>query len=313
MTWKPEDIKKKLQERIAPERLIEDCSMSGFSSFACGGRAALLAEPSNEEELFYALEVLREADIPYMALGCGTNVLFSDSGYDGVVLRIGRGFSDINLFECGPSDEGELFRAIAGAGARLSKLAILAAERGCKGFEFACGIPGSVGGAVLMNAGAYGGEIKDYICSVRALGPDGSVRVYKKEEMELSYRRSIFTDSGEIILSAEFELVPGDPEEISALISELGKKRAASQPLQYPSAGSFFKRPEGHYAGKLIEEAGLKGLRIGGAMVSPLHAGFIINAGGASASDVIDLMNVVRETVADRFGVLLEPEVRIIG
>jgi len=307
---------------LSEEQLVENCSMAGYSSFRCGGNAALLAEPRSEEQLLFVLKTLISSGAEYMLLGNGSNVLFSDKGYDGAVIHIGAGLDSIS-FETltgealDPFAEGAklpyFIRMTAGAGAKLAQAAKLVSSAGYTGLEFATGIPGSVGGGLFMNAGAYGGEMKDLVSSARSLDRDGNIIVRDVEDMDLSYRHSIYMENGEAILSVSFELPFGKQDSINAKIAELTEKRITKQPLNYPSAGSFFKRPEGNFAGKLIEDAGLKGLRIGGAMVSELHAGFLINAGGATATDVLDLMHVVRETVMDRFGVLLEPEVRIIG
>ena len=197
--------------------------------------------------------------------------------------------------------------------ALLSVISKAVAAEGLSGFEFASGIPGSLGGGVFMNAGAYDGEMKNVLSRVRSVNRKGEIIVRGVNELELSYRHSIFMDNNEIILSAEIELEKGDPEQINAKIADFTQRRITKQPLQYPSAGSFFKRPEGYYAGKLIQDAGLKGVCIGGAMVSPLHAGFIVNTGSATATDIIDLMKVIQETVMEKFSVMLEPEVRIIG
>lgn len=316
------EIKEGLQAVIPKDRIMENCSMAGYSSFRCGGRAALLAEPGSEEQLLFALGLLRDAGAEYMLLGNGSNVLFSDKGYDGVVVRIASGLDSIS-FETltgealDPFAEGAklpyFIRMTAGAGAMLAHTAKLAASLSYSGMEFASGIPGSVGGGLFMNAGAYGGELKDVAASARSVDRGGNVIVRSVEDMELSYRHSIYMQNGEAILSVSFELPYGDIGSINEKIADLTVRRTTRQPLNYPSAGSFFKRPEEGFAGKLIEDSGLKGLQIGGAMVSPLHAGFIINVGDASAADVIDLMHVIRETVMDRYGILLEPEVRIIG
>ena len=294
--------------------------MAAYSSFRCGGNTALLIEPASELQLFYALKVLEDAGAEHMVLGNGSNVLFSDKGYGGAVIHIGAGLDGIS-FETltgealDLSDEGAkrpyFIRIVAGAGAKLAQVAKTACSAGYTGMEFATGIPGSVGGGLFMNAGAYGGEMKDVVGSARSYA--SGIVLRDVEDMDLSYRHSVYMENGETILSVSFELPFGVQADIDAKVADLTQKRTTKQPLSYPSAGSFFKRPEGNYAGKLIEDAGLKGLQIGGAMVSTLHAGFLINSGGATATDVIDLMHVIRETVMDKYGVLLEPEVRIIG
>lgn len=245
----------------------------------------------------------KTADV--MIIGNGSNILVRDGGFDGVIIKLGDAFTKVE-------QDGK--RITAGAAALLSTVSKEAAQRGLTGMEFAGGIPGSLGGAVYMNAGAYGGEMKDVVKSVKAISPDG-MREYIADvsELALSYRHSIFTENGDIVTEVTLELENGDKAEIEKTMRELAEKRSSKQPLKFPSAGSFFKRPEGHFAGALIEEAGLKGLSVGGAQVSPLHAGFIVNAGGAAAGDIISLMKLVQNTVKDRTGVELVPEVRIIG
>lgn len=291
--------------RIDKSSMLQDASMKDYTSFKAGGNAALLVRPENVEELSYALKVLSDHEIKHMVIGNGTNVLVKDSGYQGVILRIGEGFQEINVI-------GE--RLEAGAGVLLSAAAREACNASLTGFEFAAGIPGTIGGAVFMNAGAYDGEISQIIESAEILSKDGShVFTLKKEELELSYRHSMIQRTGDILLKAAFRLEQGNQDKISARMKELAARRTQKQPLSYPSAGSFFKRPHNHFAGKLIQDAGLSGLILGGAQVSPLHAGFLINIGDATATDIIDLMEIVKSTVFEEFGIVLEPEVRIIG
>ena len=249
-----------------------------------------------------------EENIPHILLGNGSNTLFADSGYNGLVIKLGRGFANMAF------DLGERATVGCGASMLLSKAAALMSDQGIAGFEFASGIPGSIGGAVFMNAGAYGGEMKDIVASVHAVSPDGKEeKDFAGEEMNFGYRRSILQDNGWIATDVTFNLPLGNVEEISAKMKDLNARRNAKQPVNYPSAGSTFKRPEGYFAGKLIEDAGLKGLTVGGAQVSTLHSGFIINKGGATATDILQLIALVQNTVYDKFGVMLEPEVRIIG
>ncbi len=271
-------------------KIYENCPLSEHTTFRCGGPADRLVVAENKEQLLAALELPRP-----MILGNGSNVLFSDAGYRGTVIKLGGNFLKLSV-------RGGVVRA--GAGVLLAAAAKAACAKGLTGFEFATGIPGSVGGAVYMNAGAYGGTIADVCFEVESLP--------QTDTFDFSYRHSAFMEQGAIILSAAFRLRKGDPEEINAKVADLTAQRKAKQPLSYPSAGSFFKRPEGYFAGKLIQDAGLKGVSVGGAQVSELHAGFIINKGGASSSDVIGLMHLVQKTVFDRFGVQLVPEVRII-
>jgi UDP-N-acetylenolpyruvoylglucosamine reductase len=291
--------------RIDKNRMILDAPMKEYTSFKAGGNAALLIQPDNTEELAYALKVLAKHDIKHLVMGNGSNLLVKDTGYHGVILRIGEPFQTVHV-------AGD--RIEAGAGVLLSAAAREAFNASLTGFEFASGIPGSVGGAVFMNAGAYDGEISQIIESAELLSKDGE-QVYKldKQQLELSYRSSILQRTGDVLLKAVFRLEQGDREKISARMRELAERRSEKQPLTYPSAGSFFKRPHNHFAGKLIQDAGLQGLVLGGAQISTLHAGFIINTGGATATDIIDLMEVIRSTVFEESGVMLEPEVRIVG
>ena len=286
--------------------VICDAPMKEYTSFKAGGNAAALVTVESEVQLQQVLADVQEAGVASLLLGNGSNTLFKDSGYDGVVIKLGETFSACEHLGGG--------RVVAGASVLMSVLAKYLLRESLSGFEFASGIPGSLGGAVFMNAGAYGGELKDILVSARAVSRDGSeVREFTAEELELSYRHSVLEDNGYIVISAQLQLQPGVQEEIQAKMRELMEKRNSKQPVQYPSAGSTFKRPEGYFAGKLIEDAGLKGVSVGGAQVSVLHSGFVINTGGATATDILDLMTLVQNTVYDQFGVKLEPEVRIIG
>ena len=281
-----------------------DCPMKEYTSFRAGGNAALLIEPGDMAELFSAAEACRKEHLPMLVMGNGSNLLFRDEGYEGVVVRMGAGIGRIHA-------EGNVI--FAEAGALLSAVAKEAARHSLSGLEFASGIPGSLGGAVFMNAGAYGGEMKDVLLSTMALSENGMMKDRKTADMKLGYRSSIFQETGEIIIGVKLLLTPGRQSEIQEKMRELTAKRNEKQPVSLPSAGSFFKRPEGHFAGKLIEDCGLKGLSLGGARVSPLHAGFIVNEGDATAKDILELMRVIQETVYDKTGVRLEPEVRIVG
>ena len=298
-------IKEQLNRIIPEEYIIADADMSAYTSFKAGGKAALLVEPQTTEELVATLNTLKELDAEYLVLGNGTNILVRDEGYPGVIVKIGKAFNYVRHY-------GNTL--VCGAGALLSVVAKVAAASSLTGFEFASGIPGSMGGAVFMNAGAYGGEIKNILKQAKIISKDsGEIREVTAEELEMSYRHTKLHETGDIVVEATIELEEGDEEEIRAQMNELAAKRNSKQPVQYPSAGSFFKRPEGHFAGKLIEDAGCKGLCVGGAEVSTLHSGFIINRGGATATDILRLMDIVRACVYEQFGVLLEPEVRIIG
>lgn len=284
---------------------IKHADMAQYTSFQAGGRADLLVMPTTENELGTILRLVNDAKLPFLVMGKGTNLLVRDGGYRGVVIRLSDGFDQITV-------DGT--RLTAGAGASLAAVARAAMENGLAGVEFASGIPGSLGGGVFMNAGAYDGEMKDIVTQVRVLSGDGArARVVGNEEMNYGYRHSSLMSTKEIVLSATLHLQQGDREEIAARMKDYNDRRNMKQPMELPSAGSFFKRPHGYYAGKLIEDSGLKGLTIGGAQVSPKHSGFIVNIGGATASDIIALMKVVQATVLDRFDVIIEPEVRIIG
>ena len=282
---------------------LKDEPLAKHASFRVGGPAKRMAFPKNTEELVILDGLLREAGVRTLLLGNGTNVLFPDEGLDAVVIATGE------MKEIRRSGADELS---ADAGVSLARLATFAWQEGLTGLEFAHGIPGSLGGGIVMNAGAYDGSLSDVLTEVTALFPDG-VRTLHAEELQLSYRHSIFIEQPEaVVLRAKLRLRPGDAAAIRARMDELMAKRKASQPLEYPSAGSTFKRPTGYFAGRLIEDAGLKGVSVGGAMVSPKHAGFVINTGGATCADVLALIETVQKRVFDASGVRLEPEVRLI-
>ena len=285
---------------LEKELIYENEPMSRHTSFKVGGNAAFLVTPETEQQVVALKKALR--DINHIVIGKGSNLLFPDEGYDGVVVELGSLFSDIKV--CGNE-------IIAQSGALLSKIANIAAEHGLGGFEFASGIPGSLGGAVAMNAGAYGGEMKDVVVSSRCVGESGNVLIV--EDHDFSYRHSIFLDTNLVVLETVIKLQPRDVGEIRAEMLELNRRRKEKQPLEYPSAGSTFKRPEGYFAGKLIQDAGLMGYRVGGAMVSEKHAGFVINYDNATTNDILNLMDHIKSEVYMRFGVELEPEVKIIG
>jgi UDP-N-acetylmuramate dehydrogenase len=274
-------------------------------TFRAGGSAEYFVTAEDESVLKELLEFLSDKGVDHFVLGNGSNVLVSDSGYKGVIIKPGRGFEKIEIL-----DE----RLKAGSAVSLIKLSMTAAEASLTGLEFASGIPGSIGGAVYMNAGAYGGEMKDVVVSVRLMKPDGS-EIYEADaaELEFGYRHSKVEETGDIALSAVLCLKHDDPDEIAARVRELQEKRNSKQPVNFPSAGSTFKRPVGGFAAALIDQAGLKGYRVGGAMVSEKHAGFVINAGGATAEDVLSVMRHVRKTVYENSGIMLEPEVRLIN
>ena len=295
-------------ESIGRDRVLMDEPMSRHTSFHIGGPAAAFVTAENEEELAAVLAAAAEEKAPHLLIGKGSNLLVSDAGYPGIVIRMGGSFEEIEQDEEDPS----LVRV--GAARLLSSTSAFLTERGLAGFEFASGIPGSIGGAVFMNAGAYGGEMKDVVRSVRLMSHDGAKTAeLSGEEMGFGYRHSIVEDSGMIVLGAELKLTPDDPEAIAARVADLHARRNAKQPVTYPSAGSTFKRPANGFAAALIDQAGLKGYSVGGAMVSEKHAGFVINTGGATAEDVLAVMRHVRETVFAESGIMLEPEVRLIN
>ena len=276
--------------------------LSKHTSFRVGGPAELLACPRSEEELAALLRQCARMEVRPRVLGGGTNILAPDGGVPGVVIST-RGLDSLEL-----SEDGSIS---AGAGVPLARLAVFAQKNGLTGLEFAHGIPGTVGGGMYMNAGAYGGELSQVAVSARFLTAEGELRTLVGEEMGLGYRRSAFMGLPGVIVSARFRLEAGDPETIQARMRELMERRRASQPLELPSAGSTFKRPVGGYAAALIQEAGLKGFRVGDAAVSEKHAGFVVNLGHASSADVLTLIARVRETVKASSGIELEPEVRI--
>lgn len=293
---------------IPAERLLRDEPMSLHTSFRIGGPAAVFVVTENEEELSAVLAALAETGAEHLLIGNGSNLLVADEGYPGVTVKLAGDFESI------VQDEEDPCLVRVGAARLMSSTSAFLTERGLAGFEFASGIPGSIGGAVFMDAGAYGGEMKDVVESVRVMNPDGSgLRTLTNAEMDFSYRHSIAEESGMLILSAVLRLKKDDPHEIAARVAELAAKRNAKQPVAYPSAGSTFKRPVGGYAAALIEASGLKGYRVGGAEVSEKHAGFVINTGGATAEDVLSVMRHVREKVYEDSGIMLEPEVRLIN
>ena len=287
-----------------PELVIRtEEPMSKHTTFRIGGAAEVFAAP-DARELPQLLAMAKGADVPVTVIGNGSNLLVGDRGIAGLVIEIGERMSEVRI-------EGTIL--VAGAGALLSKAAQTAAAAGLGGLEFAAGIPGSVGGAVVMNAGAYGGEMKDVLQSVKALTEEGELLSLAAAELELGYRHSCVPERKYIVVEATMELSAKPEEEIRACMAELRAKRAEKQPLEYPSAGSTFKRPEGYFAGKLIMDAGLRGYTVGGAQVSEKHCGFVINKGGATAADVRQLMQDVHDRVKEQFDVELEPEVKMIG
>jgi len=301
MLWY-QDFDRRMQG--SPIRVLQEESMSAHTTFRIGGPARRMAVPGSAEEVRLLLELAEEHRWPTLILGGGSNLLVSDQGIDRLVIATA-GLREL----CA---EGETLTA--GAGVRLSRLAAFAAERGLGGLSFAQGIPGTVGGAVFMNAGAYGGEMAQVVERVTAWLPDRGVCTLPREELGFAYRHSRFSEGEGVVLAAELRLEGGrDPAELQSEMEELRERRRQRQPLELPSAGSTFKRPVGHYAGTLIESCGLKGLQVGGAQVSEKHAGFVVNRGGASCADVLALMEEVQRRVYEETGVRLEPEVRAVG
>lgn len=294
----------KLTDYIEETRIYKEEPMKKHTTFRVGGNADYFVVPKTEEEVKNIVSLCKSEGMPYFILGNGSNLLVGDKGYRGVIIQICKEMNQIEV-------QGTSL--IVQAGALLSKVGSAALEAELTGFEFASGIPGTMGGAVFMNAGAYGGEMKDILAEVTVLDENGEVRVLKKEELELGYRTSVVAKKGYVVLSARVELQSGDKEKIEARMQELKVQRTTKQPLEYPSAGSTFKRPEGYFAGKLISDSGLRGFQVGGAQVSEKHCGFVINKENATASDIVGLMNQVIEKVQNEFGVTLEPEVRKLG
>lgn len=280
-----------------------DEPMSSHCTFRAGGTAKYYVIPDEYKKVRDVLRLCVEENIPYYVIGNGSNLLVQDDGFDGVIIEIDSALAKIEI------NGNEI---VAKAGAKLSKIAVKALNESLTGFEFAHGIPGNLGGAVTMNAGAYGGEMKDVLKWVKVLDNNGEMKTLKAEELELGYRTSIIVKEKMIVLEACIELHEGNRDEIEMHMKELMAKRKEKQPLEYPSAGSTFKRPEGYFTGKLIQDAGLKGYRVGGAMVSEKHSGFVINYDNATATDIINLMKDVRKKVYEEFQVTLEPEVKIL-
>ena len=287
-----EKIKQRFQTVLEKEQVLEAESMSRHTTFRIGGPADLFVVPKSVDEIAEVLKICREEKAPYFILGNGSNLLVSDKGYRGVVVQLYRGFGKITV-------SGEEIHAQAGA--LLSGIAAAARDASLTGFEFAGGIPGTLGGAVVMNAGAYGGEMKDVLKEVTVLTPEGEILTLQADELHMGYRTSVVKEAGYIVLEAVLSLAKGDPEAIRSRMQELAGMRSSKQPLSYPSAGSTFKRPEGYFAGKLIMDSGLRGYQVGGAQVSEKHCGFVINSGNATAEDVCTAdcqRNVWRDTGA---------------
>lgn len=294
----------KLIDVLEENRIYTKEPMKKHTTFRVGGEADYFVLPKTIEEVKGIVALCHEMNMPYYVLGNGSNLLVGDKGYRGVVIQIYKEMNEIQV-------EGDKIKVQAGA--LLSKIGAVALNAELTGFEFAAGIPGTVGGAVVMNAGAYGGETKDILEDATVLTPEGEVLVLKNEELNLGYRTSIVKEKDYIVLAATIALKKGEKEAIKARMDELKVQRTTKQPLEFPSAGSTFKRPEGYFAGKLIQDAGLRGFKVGGAQVSEKHCGFVINTGDATAADVLELINQVSAIVKEKFGVELEPEVKKLG
>ncbi len=281
-----------------------DEPMKKHISFRVGGPADILVKPRTEEQLKNIITFIKKENLPYVVKGNGSNLLVKDGGIRGIVIEISDNFNSYEI-------EGNIIKVQSGA--LLSIIGRAALKQNLKGFEFAAGIPGTIGGALAMNAGAYGGEMKDIVKSVKLMDTEGNIFEYTNEEMQFGYRKSILSKTDYIVLSAEIELEEGSYEEIKEKMNDFTNRRVTKQPLNLPSAGSTFKRPEGYFAGKLIDDSGLRGITLRGAQVSDKHCGFVVNLGEAKAKDILDLMYVVKSTVKNKFGVTLEEEVKILG
>ena len=296
-------VLEQLNKLLGAENVFADEPMSNRCTFRIGGEADFFVTPSSAQQIAGVVDFAKKENIPYFVMGNGSNLLVSDSGYRGIIINIGKNMSEVTV-------EGNTVKAMAGA--TLAKIASSAAKNSLTGLEFASGIPGTVGGALCMNAGAYGGEMKDVVVSTTYLDKDGNICTATGEEHRFGYRTSMF-GSGEIIISTVMELKKGNENEIISLMADFNDRRRSKQPLEYPSAGSTFKRPEGYFAGKLIEDAGLKGYTVGGAQVSSKHSGFVINSGSATCEDVKKLIEHIQKTVYDKFSVKLETEVKFLN
>lgn len=298
------DIKRIFSDNENIGKVLLDEPMKNHTSFKIGGPADIMIIPGNEKELIEGIKICKDNNINYYIMGNGSNLLVSDKGIEGVVIKISEEFGDIVVNDTTIKAE---------SGALLTVVSKKALKNSLTGLEFASGIPGSIGGAITMNAGAYGGEMKDIVTKVRCLNGDGNIVEYSNEEMKFRYRKSRVEEEGLIVLSVEMELEKGDYKTIEERMRELTEKRTSKQPLHLPSAGSTFKRPEGYFAGKLIDDSGLRGIRHGGAQVSEKHCGFIVNIDKATSEDVRTLIRTVQKIVKDNYGVELETELKIIG
>lgn len=298
------DILGKLQDIVGSDNIVFDEPMRKHTTFRIGGNADIFVRPESKEQIAEILRLCRKQDVPYFILGNGSNLLVGDRGFRGVVINIMDNMNDIKV-------DGGIIKAQAGA--MLIKVSRAARDNSLTGLEFASGIPGTIGGAIYMNAGAYGGEMKDVVTQVTAMDAEGEIYTFGTDELEFSYRHSVIQQRDLIVLDVTMKLAAGDQKIIDDRMSELAVARRTKQPLEYPSAGSTFKRPEGYFAGKLIMDAGLRGYRVGDAQVSEKHCGFVVNRGNATADDVIKLIDDVKAKVSEEYDVVLEPEVRMIG
>ena len=300
-----EAIVQRIIDIVGETRKLFDEPMCNHTTFRTGGNADALIKPSSINHIEPLFGLLKKNDVPYIVLGNGSNVLVGDKGIRGVVIQLGNEFGQVNV---------ENTKIKAQSGIKLSRLASIAYKNNLTGLEFAGGIPGTLGGAVFMNAGAYGGEMSQVVTEVTYFDTDGKVKSIDGKDCDFGYRTSFFEkNKGAVVLGCTIELREGNPCEIKAMMDDFAERRSSKQPLNLPSAGSTFKRPEGYFAGKLIQDADLIGLRVGGASVSTKHAGFVVNDKNATSKDVMDLIKLVQEKVYEKFGVMLEPEVRFIG
>lgn len=298
------EIRKMFCDLLGEDRVFTEEAMSQHTTFKIGGPADYFLMPDKGEDVGRVIKICKEKEIPYFILGNGSNLLVSDDGYRGMIINIMDNMDSVTV-------DGRIITAQAGA--MLVRVSVMARDNALTGLEFASGIPGTIGGAVYMNAGAYGGEMKNVVKTVRAIDEYGRIYELDSEKMDFSYRHSIVEERKLIVLEVTLELEHGSREAINDRMKELAEARRSKQPLEYPSAGSTFKRPEGYFAGKLIMDAGLRGYSVGGAQVAEKHCGFVINKGGATASDVVELIRDVQHDVDDKFGVTLEPEVKMLG
>lgn len=303
-----EQVFEQLKTAVSRGTVLADEPLAAYTSFRTGGPADILVMTSDPGEIAAAISLAKASETPYYIIGNASNMLISDAGFRGMIIVLRDAHAPVAI-----EDEGETALVTAAAGCPLTKVAMEAARAGFTGLEFAAGIPGSLGGAVFMNAGAYGGEIRDCIVSAKVMDGEGEVFTLSKDELDLSYRHSSVSERGLIVLGATFRLNKGNVEDILATISELNARRREKQPLEYPSAGSTFKRPEGYFAGKLIQDSGLAGYSVGDACVSEKHCGFVINKGHATSADIYQVICDVSDRVFATFGVRLEPEVRMLG